>query len=62
MTEKKCNIGYTTGSCAAAAAKAAVTLLLLDKKLSQVSFQTPKGITVTTAMLLLARTKNNLCC
>ncbi|HWS29488.1 MAG TPA: cobalt-precorrin-5B (C(1))-methyltransferase CbiD [Clostridia bacterium] len=36
--------GYTTGACAAAAAKAAVLMLLTGKPVSSVSIPTPKGV------------------
>jgi len=39
--------GYTTGSCAAAAAKAAAELLLCGKAPESVALSTPKGVTVT---------------
>ncbi len=44
--QKRLRLGYTTGSCAAAAARAAAELLLANHELAAVELETPAGIKV----------------
>lgn len=46
QNNKRLRCGYTTGSCAAMATKAACVMLLTGKPVEQVGIQTPKGIDI----------------
>ncbi|MCI5856900.1 MAG: cobalt-precorrin-5B (C(1))-methyltransferase CbiD [Agathobacter sp.] len=54
--------GFTTGSCAAAASKAAAYMLLSGNRKEEISIQTPKGITFTATVLDIDRKENCVSC
>ena len=47
---KKLRLGYTTGSCAAAAAKAAAWMLLSGRRKETIRLLTPKGMELVLAV------------
>ena len=53
--QKKMRFGYTTGSCAAAAAKAAASMLFERKELPVVELLPPKGIRLWLEVLDISR-------
>lgn len=55
-------IGYTTGSCSAAAAKAAAYMLLSGKEKREISIQTPKGLEFHPEILDIHRTEKEVRC
>ena len=60
--QKKLRFGYTTGSCAAGAARGAVRLLLGEDEISEVELMTPKGILLHLEILDRKRSENGASC
>ena len=60
--QKKLRFGYTTGSCAAGAARGAGRLLLGDDEISEVELMTPKGILLHLEILDRKRSENAASC
>ena len=54
--------GFTTGSCAAAASKAAVYMLLSGKEKNRITIDTPKGIPYEAEILDIKRSENEVSC
>ena len=54
--------GFTTGSCAAAAAKAAAYMLLSGNEKKQITIETPKGILFDAVIVDIVRTENVVSC
>jgi cobalt-precorrin-5B (C1)-methyltransferase len=54
--------GFTTGSCAAAAAKAAAYMLLTGKKKTEITIETPKGISFTAQILNIECKETEVSC
>ena len=59
---KKLRLGYTTGSCAAAAAKAAAWMLLTGHEKRTIDLLTPKGVSLTLDVLEIMRTPDAVSC
>ena len=59
---KRLRLGYTTGSCAAAAAKAAAWMLLTGRKKELIRIKTPKGIKLDLAVLEIKMDENSVSC
>ncbi len=62
MTEKGIRIGFTTGSCAAAAAKAATYMLLTGNIKNEITIETPKGIPYHAQIVEIARREDLVRC
>ena len=60
--QKELRTGYTTGSCAAAAAKAAARMLLSGNEVTQVALRTPKGVQLYLDIEEISRTKDWVSC
>lgn len=60
--KKKLRSGYTTGSCAAAAAKAATSMLLDGILVNKVSLLTPKGVTLHLTIEDISMSKDYVRC
>ena len=60
--QKKMRFGYTTGSCASAAAKAAASMLFERKELPVVELLPPKGIRLWLEVLDISRKKDCVSC
>ena len=54
--------GFTTGSCAAAAAKAAAYMLLTGREKTEITIETPKGIPYTAQILNICRREREVSC
>ena len=61
-TRSGLQMGYTTGSCAAAAAKAAAEMLLSGEEIRQVRLLTPKGIELYLELEEIMRKKSEVSC
>ena len=59
---KRLRLGYTTGSCAAAAAKAAVYMLLSRRRKETISLKTPKGISLALPVEDIRMEENTVSC
>ena len=60
--QKKLRFGYTTGSCAAGAARGAARLLFGEDEISEVELMTPKGILLHLEILDRKRSENAASC
>ena len=54
--------GFTTGSCAAAAAKAAAYMLLTGREKTEITIETPKGIPYTAKIRNICRKEQEVSC
>ena len=59
---KRLRLGYTTGSCAAAAAKAAAWMLLTGKRKETITLDTPKGIRLELAVREISMHADSVSC
>lgn len=59
---KKMRFGYTTGTCAAAASKAAAQMLLSGEEIREIPFLTPKGIWLDLEILHIEKGEDFVSC
>lgn len=62
VNNKNMRFGYTTGSCATGAAKAAARILLEGKDIDYIEFMTPKGILLHLEILHITKGNNWVSC